>query len=75
MFVRLFDRGSTLTYRQVPPEEWVDDKGFVAQVYDAGDPVACLKGCHGAGHVLTTRKVLHRPVVVAVFDILEEREI
>ena len=58
------------SYREVPAIEGVDDEGLVAEVDDAGHPVASLQGCHGAGDELSTLPVLHHPVVVTLLNIL-----
>ena len=64
---------ASLTHRQVPPVEWVDDEGLVPQVHDARDPVARLQGGHGPGDELAAAQVADGAVVVAVLDLLEER--
>ncbi len=51
----------------------MDDKGLVAEVDDAGDPVAGLEGRHGAGDELPALPVLHHTVVVAVLHILHKQ--
>ncbi len=61
-----------MTYRQISPVKGMDDKGLVAEVDDAGDPVAGLEGRHGAGDELSALPVLHHTVVVAVLHILHK---
>ncbi len=61
-----------MPYRQISPVKGVDDKGLVAEVDDAGDPVAGLEGRHGAGDELPALPVLHHAVIVAVLHILHK---
>ena len=65
---------SSLAYRQVPSVEWVDDEGFVAQVDDAGDPVASLECGHGARDELAATEVFDGAMVVTVLNILRNEE-
>ncbi len=62
-----------MPYRQISPVKGVDDKGFVAEVDDAGDTVAGLEGRHGPGDELPALPVLHHTVVVAVLHILNKQ--
>jgi hypothetical protein len=64
---------SLMPYRQISPVKGMDDKGLVAEVDDAGDPIAGLEGRHGAGDELTALPVLHHTVVVAVLHILHKQ--
>ena len=61
---------SDFAYRQIPSIEWVDDKSLVSQVYNSRDTIARLQGCHGARDELRARKVLDRPMIITMFDVL-----
>ncbi len=50
----------------------MDDEGLVAEVDDAGDAVAGLQRGHRPRDELAPGEVLHRPVVVAVLQLLQE---
>ena len=53
----------------------MDDEGLVAEVDDAGDSVAGLESGHRSRDELPARKVLDRTMVIAVLQVLEEKEI
>ena len=59
-----------ITHRKISPIKWMDDKGFIAQMYYTRDSITCLKSSHGPRNKLTSRKVFDRSVVIAMLNVL-----
>ena len=58
-------------YREISANKRVNDKSFIAKMYNSRHSITGLEGGHGARYELSTLPVLHDPVVVAVLDILQ----
>jgi len=53
------------TDRQVSTIKWMNNKRFVANVYDSSDSIACMKRSCG------TRNILNSSVIVTMFNFLK----
>ena len=58
-------------YREISANKRVNDKSFIAKMYNSRHSITGLEGRHGARYELSTLPVLHDPVVVAVLHVLQ----
>lgn len=57
------------TDRQVSTIKWMDDKRFIANVYDSSHSIARMKCSCGTGYIL------YGTMIVTMFDFLEQFDI
>ena len=58
-------------YREISTNKRVNDKSFIAKMYNSRHSITGLQGGHGAWYELSSLPVLDDPVVVAVLHILQ----
>ena len=58
-------------YREISTNKRVNDKSFIAKMYNSRHSITGLEGGHGAWYELSSLPVLDDPVVVAVLHILQ----